>query len=591
MQELDYPFDAERIIKGKKRLKRQLLESGKATVKKKIAVLGGYTTSDIVSCIELFLLNNGIEPVFYESEYDRFYQDAVFDNPELESFAPDIIYICTCVRNISAFPKVSDSRERTDELLNAEAERFRSVWEALESRYHCPIIQNNFEYPLVRRLGNLDRSDYRGAVNFVSRLNAAFDAYALEHEKFYICDVNYISADYGLKKWSDPSYWYLYKYAVAVPAIPYLAFNAANIIKAIFGKNKKGLVLDLDNTIWGGVVGDDGAENLRIGPDTSEGQMYSEFQRYLKGFKDIGVLLNIDSKNDEENALQGLNHPDSILKPEDFIVIKANWENKDSNFRAIASELNLGEDSLVFIDDNPAERHIVREQIPGAGVPELGDVSSFMTDIDRSGFFETVSLSDDDMKRNEMYRENIERDKAVRSFSNYDEYLRSLEMKAEIGPFNPLYIQRIAQLTNKTNQFNLTTRRYTLSEIEDIADSSDYITLYGKLEDRFGDNGVVSLLIGRKDGTTCHMDLWLMSCRVLKRDMELAMADVLADRCLEAGITEIVGYYYPTRKNKMVEDFYASLGFERVSLDEQGNSVWKLPLEGYTHKNTLIEVS
>ena len=214
-----------------------------------------------------------------------------------------------------------------------------------------------------------------------------------------------------------------------------------------------------------------------------------------------------------------------------------------------------------------------------------------MTDIDRSGFFETVSLSDDDMKRNEMYRENIERDKAVRSFSNYDEYLRSLEMKAEIGPFNPLYIQRIAQLTNKTNQFNLTTRRYTLSEIEDIADSSDYITLYGKLEDRFGDNGVVSLLIGRKDGTTCHMDLWLMSCRVLKRDMELAMADVLADKCLEAGITEIVGYYYPTRKNKMVENFYASLGFERVSLDEQGNSVWKLPLEGYTHKNTLIEVS
>ena len=164
-------------------------------------------------------------------------------------------------------------------------------------------------------------------------------------------------------------------------------------------------------------------------------------------------------------------------------------------------------------------------------------------------------------------------------------------MKAEIGPFNPLYIQRIAQLTNKTNQFNLTTRRYTLSEIEDIADSSDYITLYGKLEDRFGDNGVVSLLIGRKDGTACHMDLWLMSCRVLKRDMELAMADVLADRCLEAGITEIVGYYYPTRKNKMVENFYASLGFERVSLDEQGNSVWKLPLEGYTHKNTLIEVS
>lgn len=591
MKELLYPFDTEYILTKKKRIKRELLEDGNARIKKNIAILGGSTTSNIKLILELFLLNNGIEPAFYESEYNQYYQDAMFDNPELEEFKPDIIYVCTSNRNITTYPVMSDSAETIDGLIKAEKDKFESIWGSLAARYKCPVIQNNFEMPFYRLLGNKDASDIHGKVNFLTRLNMEFYAYAQSHDNFYICDINYISADYGLKQWSDPFYYHMYKYAMNVDAIPYLAFNIANIIKSIFGKNKKGFVLDLDNTLWGGVIGDDGVDNIVLGPEESEGQVYSEFQRYIKEHTSLGIILNIDSKNDEANALSGLEHPDSELHKDDFVSIKANWDPKDRNLKQIADEINLLPESLLFIDDNPAERHIVTEQLKGVIAPEIGEVHQYIQNIDRGGYFEVTAFSADDIKRNEMYKENARRAELQSSFADYTDYLLSLEMKGIIKRFEPIYMARIAQLTNKSNQFNLTTKRYTQAQIESIADDDEYITLYGKLMDRFGDNGVVSVVIGHKCGEECQIDLWIMSCRVLKRDMEFAMMDTLVARCKEAGISRIHGYYYPTAKNAMVKEFYALQGFTKISEDAEGNTEWIFEINSdYENKNKVIDV-
>lgn len=590
MKELEYPFDSEYILKNAKKLKRMLLAEETSRMKKKIAVLGGSTTHDIIRILELFLLHQGIEPEFYESEYGQYFQDAMFGNERLDAFAPDIIFIHTSNRNVTAYPKPGDGREETEALLEEQYGHFAAMWDKLEADYHCPVIQNNFEYPFYRLLGNQDGAAISGRTRFLSRLNERFYQYGETHGNFYINDINYISATYGLDKWSDPFYWHMYKYCLCLQAIPEFAHNLCNIIKAVFGKNKKALVLDLDNTLWGGVVGDDGAENLEIGQETSMGQVYAEFQSYIKAQKDIGVMLNINSKNEEENAMAGLNHPAGVLKPEDFIVIKANWEPKSRNLSEIAEELNILPESLVFVDDNPAEREIVRQQTPAAA-PEIGKPEQYIHVLDRSGFFEVTSLSEDDRRRSDMYRANRMREKQQAEFADYGEYLRSLKMKGTIRSFEPVYMARIAQLTNKSNQFNLTTRRYTQGEIEQAAADKGQITLYGKLEDKFGDNGVVSVVIGHKEEDALHIDLWIMSCRVLKRDMEYAMMDRLAEECQKAGISKIIGYYYPTAKNKMVENFYGLQGFVKTEEDDKGNTVWqyKIP-ETYEKKNKYIEI-
>ncbi len=596
MKELEYPFDSEYILKKRKALKKALLgETGQNRLKKRIAVLGGSTTHDVREMLELFLLNAGIEPVFYESEYNQYWQDVMFDSPELAAFCPDVIYIHTSSRNISAFPGVRVPAEQTEELAESVYAPFEQMWKKIEEVYQCPIIQNNFEPPAYRLLGNADFSDPHGRVHFINRLNGKFAAYAASHKNFYIHDIHYMASCYGVQKWADPLYWHMYKYACAVQAIPELAYNLANIIKSLYGKNQKAFVLDLDNTLWGGVVGDDGADNIEIGQETPLGQLYSEFQTYLKAHGELGILLTVNSKNDEENALAGLNRPDSVLKPEDFLVIKANWENKDRNIAEIAQELNIGTDSLVFVDDNPAERHIVEAQVPGVKVPEVDDPAGFITTLDRAGYFEVTGLSEDDLARNAMYKANAERKKQEAGYTDYADYLRSLDMDAQIRPFAPVYMARIAQLTNKSNQFNLTTKRCSQAEIEGFAQNPAYITLYGKLKDKFGDNGVISVVFGhceKEDETFFHIDLWLMSCRVLKRDMEYAMMDELVSRCAGRGVRRIKGYYYPTAKNGMVKEFYAKQGFTKTAEDGEGNTEWEFVIpERYEKKNRVIRVN
>ena len=602
MRELEYPFDAGYLLKKSKRIKRTLLEQTAADgtpvtfLKKRIAVLGGSTTHDIIRMLELFLLNYGIEPEFYESEYAQYWQDAMFDNEELVRFHPDLIYIHTTGRNITFFPDMEDSLQGIEDKFESQMNHFRVMWEKLENTYHCPVIQNNFEFPFYRILGNRDCYDPHGKTAFIQRLNMEFARYAAQQEHFYIYDIQYESAAFGLDRWTDPSYWHMYKYAMSMQAIPDFAFHLSHIIKAVFGKNKKAFVLDLDNTLWGGIVGDDGPENLEIGQETSMGQVYQEFQGYLKEHKKIGVLLNVDSKNEEENALAGLKHPEGILKPEDFIVIKANWLPKSQNLTEIASELNIGKDALVFVDDNPAEREIIRQHVPETAVPEMTDgdqvnPDQFIRILDKNAYFEVVTLSEDDKHRNEMYKANAMRKEQEESFGNYSDFLKSLEMEAVIRGFEPVYYSRIAQLTNKSNQFNLTTKRMTQAEVEQMAQDPEYITLYGKLKDKFGDNGVVSLVIGKKNGDTLELILWLMSCRVLKRDMEQAMLDTLVLQSRESGIRKLHGYYYKTAKNAMVKDFYGAMGFQKLS-EKDGDSEWEYVIpENYENKNQVIAVN
>lgn len=590
MELLEYPFDTEYLIKNKKKIKKELLEQSNL-LEKKIAILGGSTTSEVKNMLELFLLNYGIKPTFYESEYNMYYEDALFGNEILDNFNPDIVYIHTTVRNIIDFPEITDTLSDIDLKYSALTKRFKSIWESLEKKFGAIIIQNNFDYPNIRILGNKDAVDQHGRINFVNRINSFFYEYAANHDKIFINDINYVSSCYGLDKWSNDFYWYMYKYAMEVPAIPYLAFNLAKIIKSLYGKNKKALALDLDNTLWGGVIGDDGVEGISVGPEVPSGQVYYYFQKYLHDLRKLGIILNVVSKNNEDVAINGLNHEGNYLKPDDFIMIKANWDPKSINIKNLAQELNIGADSFVFVDDNPAERKIVKDNIENIAVPNIGNPEDYIHVLDRNGYFETTILSQEDLKKNELYKENIKRQELENSFEDYDEYLKSLKMKAEIQEFKDVYLERISQLTNKSNQFNLTTKRYSLADIEEVKMSDNHITLYGKLEDIFGDNGVVSVVIGEIKGTDLHIDLWIMSCRVLKRDMEVAMMDALVKKAKVKGIKNIYGYYYPTEKNKMVANFYEEQGFDLLLVDENNKKKYLLETDMYKRRNENIEVN
>ena len=578
-----YPFDADLLLKKQKSIKKAFRQQGNNFIKKHIAILGGSTTSFFKDQLELFLLSEGIEPVFYESEYNKYYEDGMFPNAQLGEFAPDIIIIFTSSANIINLPQIQDSESVVEQKLQSEYERYRALWSSLEEKYHAVIIQNNFDVPCNRALGNLDSSVHTGQQLFAARLNLMFAEYARTHANFCIHDINYLSAQLGLDRWYDQSQFFAYKLAMAYEVFPYIAKQASNLICAILGKTKKCLVLDLDNTLWGGVIGDDGVENIQLGHETPLAEAYTNFQQYVLKLKERGIILAVCSKNEDNIAKQGFTHPDSVLKVDDFIVFKANWQPKNLNIEEIARDLNIGLDSLVFIDDNPAERQIVRETLPMVAVPEVNpdDISSFIRVIERNGYFETVALSKDDFSRNETYKANQERMKLENSVASYDDFLKSLQMEAEINSFKEVYLDRIAQLTNKTNQFNLTTERFTRADIERMSlDKANYVTLYGRLKDKFGDNGLISVVIAEKKENALHIRLWLMSCRVLNRGMEYAMLSELVRLARKRGMTQIVGYYRPTAKNKMVENLYGEFGFQKKD-ESSEQTVWSLMIDKY----------
>ena len=585
-----YPYDNDLLLRKQKSIKRELLAREDISyIPSRIAILGGSTVDDIKNVLEIFLLSSGIKPTFYQSEYNKFYEDAVFGNAELDAFQPEIVIVFTGVANITNWPSMADSQTAMQEKMSAEYGRFAAVWKALKKRYRAVIIQNNFDLPYESDTGSFSAVSGRG--NFVAALNAKFSEYADNHEGFYLHDLHGLSARVGLRKWHNPSQYAAYKFAMDYDVMPEVSLGMAKIIRAILGKAKKCLVLDLDNTLWGGVIGDDGVENIKIGHETPAAEAYTAWQEYVLRLKERGVILAVCSKNEEDIAKSGFAHPDSVLKFSDVAAFKANWLPKNENIVAIAREINIGTDSLVFIDDNPAERQIVRDTMPEVAVPEVegSDVFSYIRAIEEAGYFEAVTVAADDLNRNENYQANKARQELSASAASYGDFLKALNMTAEIDEFKPVYFDRIAQLTGKTNQFNLTTRRYTIAEIESMANAPHYITLYGRLADKFGDNGLISVIIGEIKEGGLHILLWLMSCRVLKRGMEENMLDVLVAKTKAAGCTKLIGYYYPTKKNKMVAGMYESFGFISAGNDGEG-TIWELSINGYEPRGKYMVI-
>jgi FkbH-like protein len=581
----------EAVLRKQRALRREL--SANAGLRPiRIAVLGGATTGELVDLWELHLLSKGFQPVFYQSEYAQFYQDAVHGTAAVAAFAPDLAYVDTFYKNAIHVPQAGSGESDFAQKVFAETARFRQIWGALSEGLSCQIIQNNFDMPPYQLLGNLDSSAPGGASRYFLALNAEFAKEAAANKQLVIHDLHGLQNRVGSTRWFDWHRWFGYKIPYTLEANYEIASSLTAIVLALYGLSKKVLVLDLDNTCWGGVIGDDGVNSLQIGRETPVAEAYTAFQEYCLQLRDRGVLLAVCSKNDEAIARQGFEHPDSVLKMEHISAFKANWAPKHENILSIATELNLGLDSFVFVDDNPAERAIVIAQVPDVAVPDVGcDPALYPQVLNAGRYFEPVSLSSEDLERGQLYTQNAQRAASAATFESYGEYLDSLEMKAEIRPFSPLYLERITQLINKTNQFNLTTRRYTAAQITLLGSDPTYLSLYGKLFDRFGDNGIVSIVLGKQQGEDLHMDLWLMSCRVLKRDMELAMLDVLVEEARARKVKRILGTYIPTKKNDMVASHYQRIGFNQVGAHADDDlTQWSLDLDAYTLKNSHIVV-
>lgn len=560
---LAHPIDAQLILRKKVALKKKLLAKNNF-LEIRIAIVGGSTTSEIKNILELFLLDAGIKPNFFEGEYNQYFEELFFENKLLKKFNPEVILIHTTEKNIKHYPIPSDTKETVDNLLKYEIERFQAIWQKATQNFKCTVIQNNFEFPLSRPLGNLDCSFHSGKTLFINSLNKSMVEFKESNKNFYINDINYLASWLGLERWHNLDDWTASKYALGYELIPYHSLNLASIIKGIYGKNKKGLILDMDNTLWGGVIGDDGIEGIKIGTETAVSESYLKFQRYILELKSRGIMLSVASKNDIDNALNGLSHKDSLLSKEDFISIQANWNPKPNSISEIAKDLNIGLDSLVFIDDNPSERDIVRQMQPAVSVPDVGaDVNQFIKIIDKSGLFESHEMSSDDISRNSYYEQNQKRDTFSLTFEDYSEYLKSLKMVATIENFKEINLSRITQLVNKTNQFNLTTKRYSPAEIEEVYRGENYIALSGRLQDKFGDNGLISIIIGSIKNQHLKIELWVMSCRVIKREMEYAMFESLIKECTKKNIKSISGKYIPSLKNNMVKNLYQDLGFKK----------------------------
>jgi FkbH-like protein len=375
--------------------------------------------------------------------------------------------------------------------------------------------------------------------------------------------------------------------------VPLYADLVCRTIAAIRGKSRKCLVLDLDNTLWGGVIGDDGVEGITLGQGSADGEAYLAIQRMALEYRSRGIVLAVCSKNDDAVARQPFReHPDMLLREEHIAVFQANWNDKASNLRTIAEQLNIGIDSLVFLDDNPFEREQVRRELPLVGVPELPqEPALYPRVLSWAGYFEAVTISAEDRKRADFYQANATRAAALASSSDMEAYLRSLDMSCTIRPFDGIGRARIAQLINKSNQFNLTTRRCTESEVADMEAAPDKFTMQVRLADKFGDNGMISVVVFDKSAETWSNDIWLMSCRVLGRRVEEA---VLAHACAAAkaeGAKRLIGRYLPSAKNRMVADHYGKLGFTLIDKTADGGSVWILELDGYQAPDLPMQVN
>ena len=527
----------------------------------KIAVLGSCSIQYFVLLLRYYLFQNGITADIYEGEYNGIAMDVLDADSRLYSFAPDAVIILPDYRDIKAYPKLLCD-EDASQLCAGFIDGYKKIWAALTN--HLPgitVLQGNFVLPLESPLGNLEANYKFSRRSFIRRINGELLNVRLAN--VVLVDMEYLASALGKRTWFDNSQYFLTKMPCRLECLWDLAELFAKQILALKGKVRKCLVLDLDNTLWGGVVSEEGCDGINLDPNNAVGESYLAFQQYLLSLKERGVILAVCSKNDEEVAKEPFAKNRYMkLKLTDIACFVANWEDKASNIKRIAKELNIGLDSMVFFDDNPAEREVVRQFLSMVEVIEVPeDPSDYVTALDDAMAFEWTQLTKEDIARNQSYIAETQRREMADSFVDYDDYLKALDMRARIGVVLDNQAARFSQLINKSNQFNLRTQRYSEQAIAEYIKSDDVKCISAELKDKFSDYGLISCVILRRVGSVCFIDTWVMSCRVLKRGLEYMMFERILSAAREWDCRAVVGEYIPTAKNGMVKDLYETLGF------------------------------
>ncbi len=559
----------------------------------RLAVLGSATLTHLLPAIRVAALRRGLHVTAWEGEFGQYLQTLSDPEAGLAAFRPTALLLALDAHHLAAGADAAQDEAGAQAALEDVQARISQAWRLARAAFRGPILHQTC-LPLHRPLLGANEHRLPGApATLIARLNAALRPMA-DEAGVHLLALDTAAAQDGLQAWHNPTYWHLAKQEIVPGAAPAYGEKTAHLLAALAGRSGKCLVLDLDNTLWGGVIGDDGLAGIALGQGSANGEAYVAFQRHARALARRGIILAVCSKNDEANALEPFEkHPDMVLKREDIACFVANWDDKATNLRRIAQALNIGLDSLVFVDDNPMERDLVRQELPMVGVPEVTeDPESFSAALAAGGYFEALSVTDEDRERTALYAGNQARETLRGQATDLEGYLRGLEMRLVWRRFDAVGLPRIVQLINKSNQFNLTTKRYTDEDIRAVMEDPAAIGLQLRLLDRFGDNGVIAILIGRMqpDGGL-EIDTWLMSCRVLGRQVEPTTLNLLAEQAAALGATRLIGRYLPTKKNAMVKDHYAKLGFTVTETAPDGASRAELDLARFAPTPTFIHVT
>ena len=531
----------------------------------KIALIGDTATQFLATAIRGTGVERGYQIDLFEAEYNQV--ERQFLDPSSELYQSDADYIVLFQSTHKLGEKHSLLSADQQETLAEERLAF------IASICENPVLADKkiicLDYPEIEDtvFGSYATKVSSSLTYQVRKLNMGLMDLSQQYANLFICDIAGLQNKLGRDIMFAPNVYVSTEMVLSIDALPYVAGRLMDIVCAIKGQFKKCLILDLDNTVWGGVIGDDGIEGIQLGHGLGIGKAFTEFQMWVKKLKQRGIIICVASKNNEETAKEPFEkHPDMVLKLEDIAVFQANWETKVDNIRTIQRILNIGFDSMVFLDDNPFERNIVRENIPGITVPELPeDPGEYLEYLYSLNLFETASYSQADKDRTKQYQVEAKRVSLQKTFSNEADFLKSLDMVSVVSGFNAFNTPRVAQLSQRSNQFNLRTVRYTEADIEAYGKDPDVIDLSFTLEDKFGDNGLIAVIIMKpQDAETLFVDTWFMSCRVLKRGMENFTLNTMVEAARQKGYKRIIGEYLPTPKNKMVEGHYPSLGFEQL---------------------------
>jgi FkbH-like protein len=547
----------------------------------RVGLLGSGTLDLLATAVSGSALRHRVIATVVTGDYGSAIRDAIDPSSAFRREHFDTVIICLDHRSLGLDqPRANAAEARA--AVAAAIGTINAITAGLADNVSGAIIVSTLVPPVEPLFGSFDAVEAGSVMAMITAFNAELAGLAAA-KTVILVDLARIAGWVGLHHWHDAGQWHQAKFAIGPDAVPLAADAIARVLGAIRGTSRKALVLDLDNTLWGGIIGDDGVDGIAIGQGSARGEAFLAIQQMALALRQRGIVLAVCSKNDEDVArVPFRDHPDMVLREEHIAVFVANWGDKATNLRAIAAALNIGLDALVFLDDNPVERAQVRRELPMVAVPEVpADPALYPRALAAAGYFEAITFGDDDRVRADAYRANAER-AAFAGTSDMAGYLQSLDMVADVRPFDSLNRARIAQLINKSNQFNLTTRRYTEREVAAMEGDAALATLQFRLVDRFGDNGMIAVVILRPaDSQTLDIDTWLMSCRVLGRRMEEATLFHIIAAGRRLGATAITGAYLPTAKNRMVADHYGKLGFTLVSAGDDGSSRWRLDLADY----------